>query len=64
MLMDDDIFIPLLRYAGNANTIGWDMFLFAKLNAITFYKLPLSSCNFIGVFSTSKSWTCLMLTFV
>ncbi len=34
------------------------------VTAITLHKLPVSSCNFIVVFSTSKSLKSLMLTFV
>ncbi len=33
------------------------------VNAITLHKLSVSSCNFTLVFSTSKSWTSLILTF-
>ncbi len=32
------------------------------VNVITLHKLPVSSCNLIVVFSTSKSWTSLMLS--
>ncbi len=34
------------------------------VNAISLYKLTVSGCNFMVVFSKSKSWTTSMLTFV
>ncbi len=54
---DVDLCVTFLNF--QAGSIWEDL-----VNVITFHKLPVSSCNLIVVFSTSKSFTGLMLTFV